>query len=238
MRREARKVRLAEGQRPLHRLQQRRRVALQHAQRHRPQAGGLPEFVPLPFVHMEAPMWLQGRARSGPTFGESLAHARRRAAGAPPRGSTNVQALVGEGSARRARIAAALRAGVNDLGGTLMNESISRCRRVRAAGRSCRPSAMEALIRASRPRPAPAAERRCTRDRAGRAGRAASFAARPARRAAQPAGPRCRPQGAAPARSAGPARARSLKGHCSLPPDRCRRGGLLGTHRHTRFSRS
>ena len=35
-------------------------------------SGGFTEFVPLPFVHMEAPMWLQGRARSGPTFGESL----------------------------------------------------------------------------------------------------------------------------------------------------------------------
>src|SRR5215203_2564211 len=35
-------------------------------------SGGFTEFVPLPFVHMDAPMWLKGRARSGPTFGESL----------------------------------------------------------------------------------------------------------------------------------------------------------------------
>src|SRR5256885_4759479 len=35
-------------------------------------SGGFTEFVPLPFVHMEAPMWLRGRARSGPTFGETL----------------------------------------------------------------------------------------------------------------------------------------------------------------------
>ena len=34
--------------------------------------GGFTEFVPLPFVHMEAPMWLRGNARSGPTFGETL----------------------------------------------------------------------------------------------------------------------------------------------------------------------
>ena len=40
--------------------------------REQQRSGGFTEFVPLPFVHMEAPMWLQGRARSGPTFGESL----------------------------------------------------------------------------------------------------------------------------------------------------------------------
>src|SRR5438874_4005322 len=34
-------------------------------------SGGFTEFVPLPFVHMEAPMWLRGRSRSGPTFGET-----------------------------------------------------------------------------------------------------------------------------------------------------------------------
>ncbi len=34
--------------------------------------GGFTEFVPLPFVHMEAPIYLQGPARPGPTFGELL----------------------------------------------------------------------------------------------------------------------------------------------------------------------
>ena len=34
--------------------------------------GGFTEFVPLPFVHMEAPLYLKGRARRGPTFGEVL----------------------------------------------------------------------------------------------------------------------------------------------------------------------
>ena len=34
--------------------------------------GGFTEFVPLPFVHMEAPLYLKGRARKGPTFREAL----------------------------------------------------------------------------------------------------------------------------------------------------------------------
>ncbi len=36
------------------------------------ETGGLTEFVPLPFVHMEAPMYLRGRARRGPTLRETL----------------------------------------------------------------------------------------------------------------------------------------------------------------------
>ena len=112
-------------------------------QQHR--SGGFTEFVPLPFVHMEAPMWLQGRARSGPTFGESLLlHAVARLALHPA--ITNIQAswvkLGPEG------VAAALRAGVNDLGGTLMNESISRSAGSEH-GQEMPPEAMEALIRAN-----------------------------------------------------------------------------------------
>jgi FO synthase len=108
-------------------------------------SGGFTEFVPLPFVHMEAPMWLQGRARSGPTFGESLlVHAVARLALQPE--ITNIQAswvkLGPEG------VAAALRAGVNDLGGTLMNESISRAAGSEH-GQEMPPEAMEALIRAN-----------------------------------------------------------------------------------------
>ncbi len=72
---------------------------------------------------MEAPIYLKGRARRGPTFREALlVHAVARLALHP--WITNVQAswvkLGLDGAA------AALRAGVNDLGGTLMNESISR----------------------------------------------------------------------------------------------------------------
>ncbi len=36
------------------------------------ETGGFTEFVPLPFVHMEAPMWRQGRARSGPSWREAV----------------------------------------------------------------------------------------------------------------------------------------------------------------------
>jgi len=106
-------------------------------------SGGFTEFVPLPFVHMEAPMWLQGRARSGPTFGETLlVHAVARLALHPE--ITNIQAswvkLGPEG------VHAVLAAGVNDLGGTLMNESISRAAGSEH-GQELPPEAMEALIR-------------------------------------------------------------------------------------------
>ena len=87
------------------------------------ETGGFTEFVPLPFVHMEAPMWRKGLARSGPTWRETqLMHAVARIAldGAIP----NIQASwvkLGD-----AGVAAMLRAGANDLGGTLMDESITR----------------------------------------------------------------------------------------------------------------
>ena len=85
--------------------------------------GGFTEFVPLPFVHMEAPMYLKGKSRRGPTFRETiLVHAVARLALHPH--ITNIQAswvkMGHEG------VGAALNAGCNDLGGTLMNESISR----------------------------------------------------------------------------------------------------------------
>jgi FO synthase len=104
--------------------------------------GGFTELVPLPFVPMEAPIYLKGRARRGPTFGEALLlHAVARLA---LHGSiANIQASwvkLGPDGVRQA-----LAAGVNDLGGTLMNESISR-----AAGsewgQEMPPEAMEELI--------------------------------------------------------------------------------------------
>jgi FO synthase len=107
------------------------------------ETGGFTEFVPLPFVHMEAPIALKGRARAGPTFGETLLmHAVARLALHP--WITNVQ-----GSWVKAGpegVAALLRAGVNDLGGTLMNESISRAAGAQH-GQELPPEAMEALIR-------------------------------------------------------------------------------------------
>ena len=87
------------------------------------ETGGFTEFVPLPFVHMAAPLYRQGRARQGPTFRESvLMHAVGRIAyrGRIP----NVQASwvkLGASGVRQL-----LRAGCNDLGGTLMDENISR----------------------------------------------------------------------------------------------------------------
>src|SRR5204862_4742758 len=105
---------------------------------------GFTEFVPLPFVHMEAPIYLKGRARPGPTFREAvLVHAVARLALHP--WITNVQASwvkLGRDGAR-----AALAAGCNDLGGTLMNESISRAAGAQH-GQEMPPEAMEAVIRA------------------------------------------------------------------------------------------
>ncbi len=104
------------------------------------ETGGFTEFVPLPFVHMAAPIYLQRKARRGPTFRESvLMHAVGRIA---YRGSIdNIQASwvkLGFGGARQL-----LQAGVNDLGGTLMDENISR-----AAGASHGQMAEEADFRA------------------------------------------------------------------------------------------
>jgi FO synthase len=106
-------------------------------------SGGFTEFVPLPFVHMEAPIWLRGLARSGPTFGETLlVHAVARLALHPV--ITNIQ--VSWVKLGREGVAAALRAGVSDLGGTLMNESISRSAGAQH-GQEFPPEAMEELIR-------------------------------------------------------------------------------------------
>jgi FO synthase len=107
--------------------------------------GGLTEFVPLPFVHMEAPMYLKGGARRGPTWRETvLMHAVARLALHPL--LTNIQASwVKAGPAGVARL---LAAGVNDCGGTLMNESISRAAGTQH-GQELPPEAMEAMIRAA-----------------------------------------------------------------------------------------
>ena len=85
--------------------------------------GGFTEFVPLPYVHMEAPLWRKGQSRSGPTFRESLLmHAVARLVLHPY--ISNIQASwVKMG---REGAALCLRSGANDLGGTLMNESITR----------------------------------------------------------------------------------------------------------------
>ena len=85
--------------------------------------GGFTEFVPLPFVHMGAPIFLRGRARPGPTWDEVvLVHAVARIAfdGLIPNIQASWVKLGLEGGT------ALLRAGCNDMGGTLMDENISR----------------------------------------------------------------------------------------------------------------
>jgi FO synthase len=118
---------------------------LLRAREQQARSGGFTEFVPLPFVPMEAPIFLKGAARRGPTFAEALlVHAVARLALHPL--ITNIQASwvkLGPDGVRQA-----LSAGVNDLGGTLMNESISR-----AAGsewgQEMPPERMEELIRSA-----------------------------------------------------------------------------------------
>jgi FO synthase len=87
------------------------------------ETGGFTEFVPLPFVHMEAPLWRNGLARSGPSFREAvLMHSIARLVFHGL--IDNIQAswvkLGADGAAH------VLNAGANDLGGVLMDESITR----------------------------------------------------------------------------------------------------------------
>jgi FO synthase len=87
------------------------------------ETGGFTEFVGLPFVHMASPIYLQHKSRRGPTFRETLlVHAVARLA---YRGAIdNIQASwvkIGVAGTRQL-----LQAGCNDIGGTLMNENISR----------------------------------------------------------------------------------------------------------------
>jgi FO synthase len=105
--------------------------------------GGFTEFVPLPFVHMEAPMSLRGHARHGPTWRETiLMHAIARLVLHP--GIRNIQASwVKLGIAGVEQL---LTMGVNDLGGTLMNESISKAAGTQH-GQELPPEVMERLIR-------------------------------------------------------------------------------------------
>lgn len=112
--------------------------------------GGLTEFVPLPFIHMEAPMYRRGLARPGPTWTEVvLMHAVARLVLGPV--VRNIQVSWVKLGAAGARDI--LRAGANDLGGTLMNESISRAAGA-AFGQELPPEQMDALIEATGRRPA------------------------------------------------------------------------------------
>ena len=105
--------------------------------------GGFTEFVPLPFVHMEAPIYLKGRARRGPTFREAvLMHAVARLALNPL--IQNIQtSWVKMGPDG---VTHCLRAGANDLGGTLMDETITRSAGA-VHGQEMTPATMETIIR-------------------------------------------------------------------------------------------
>ncbi|KAH9329141.1 hypothetical protein KI387_001249, partial [Taxus chinensis] len=104
--------------------------------------GGFTEFVPLPFVHMEAPLYLRGKARKGPTKRECiLMHAVARIALHPF--ITNIQASwvkMGPGGAQFL-----LSVGCNDMGGSLMNESITRAAGA-SHGEELHPMEMERII--------------------------------------------------------------------------------------------
>ncbi len=106
---------------------------------------GFTEFVPLPFVHAQSPLFLRGEARRGPTWREAiLMHAVARLVLDPH--IVNIQAswvkLGPEGMAQ------ALAAGANDAGGTLMNESITRAAGA-DFGQEMPPERMESIIRAA-----------------------------------------------------------------------------------------
>jgi FO synthase len=116
---------------------------LLHLRRQQQVTGGFTEFVPLPFVPMETPIHLRGGCRLGPTFREAvLIHAVARLALHPL--IPNIQAswvkMGPEGAA------ACLDAGCNDLGGTLMNESITRAAGA-SHGQEMPPERMEEIIR-------------------------------------------------------------------------------------------
>ncbi len=107
------------------------------------ETGGFTEFVPLPFIHQEAPMYHHQECRRGPTFREAiLMHAVSRIV--LYRYVHNIQASwtkMGE-----AGVVECLKSGTNDLGGTLMNESISRAAG-NQNGQELLPEGMDDLIR-------------------------------------------------------------------------------------------
>lgn len=109
------------------------------------ETGGFTEFVPLGFIHYESPIYLDGEARPGPTYSENIrmhAVARLMLAG----WIDNIQVSWVKMGPRLAQ--EMLSYGVNDLGGTLMNESISRAAGA-YHGQEITPREMVEIIRAA-----------------------------------------------------------------------------------------
>lgn len=105
--------------------------------------GGITEFVPLPFVAAEAPVYRRGNARRGPTYREAvLMHAVPRLFfGALLPNIQTSWVKMGEAGGL-----ACLGAGANDFGGTLMNETITRSAGA-IHGQEMEPLRFEALVR-------------------------------------------------------------------------------------------
>lgn len=109
---------------------------------HQRKFGGFTEFVPLPFVAEEAPIFRKGRSRRGPTLREAvLMHAVSRIA--LHRWIPNIQTSWVKMGTDGVQLA--LQAGANDLGGTLMNESITRAAGA-THGQEKAPATLEALV--------------------------------------------------------------------------------------------
>ena len=105
--------------------------------------GGFTEFVPLPFVAAEAPIFRRGQSRRGPTFREAvLMHAVSRLVLSPH--IPNIQTSWVKMGIEGAR--ACLQAGANDIGGTLMNESITRAAGA-GHGQEMTPATLERAVR-------------------------------------------------------------------------------------------
>ncbi|KAK9855445.1 hypothetical protein WJX84_009597 [Apatococcus fuscideae] len=133
---------------------------------------GITEFVPLPFVHMEAPIYLKGRARRGPTLRECiLMHAVARLALTGY--IDNIQASwIKMGPERAIQL---MNVGCNDMGGSIMNETISKAAGA-SHGQELPPERMEALIKAAGRRPQ---QRTCTYEHPPSGQREKSFMAAP-----------------------------------------------------------
>ena len=107
-------------------------------------SGGITEFVPLPFVANEAPIYRRGQSRRGPTFREAvLMHAVSRLVLSPA--IANIQTSWVKMGLQGAKFC--LQAGANDIGGTLMNESITRAAGAKH-GQEMTPHILEAAVTA------------------------------------------------------------------------------------------